>query len=393
MPTLDFLQKGKATASGGPRGSKKSKIRDGRTGLYHEEYFNEILAFEKRRCERSRDSVLLMCADLDAFGEQSERQKIAALVMHTLSQVTRETDLKGWYVSGTVVGILFTQLKEQGKDRKTTAQRIINKFSRSLAASSDLERLSKINISWRAYPDEFLDASADPRSDSRRGTGRGDAGKGGRLSLLTKRLIDVVSSLFAMIFLSPAFLVIAVLIKLNSEGPVFFRQERVGLAGKRFVFLKFRSMYVDNDPEIHKAYVAGLIRAGRESEGKDANGSGHTYKITDDPRITSLGRILRKSSMDELPQLINVLRGHMSLVGPRPAIPYECQNYDVWHRRRVMEMKPGITGLWQVEGRSALPFDESVRLDIRYVQKWSLWLDLKIIFRTPFAVASCRGAY
>ena len=398
MPTLDFLQKGKATASGSLRGSKRSKIRDSRTGLYHEEYFNEILAFEKRRCERSRDSVLLMCADLSAFGEQSERQKIAALVMHTLSQVTRETDLKGWYVSGTVVGILFTQLKEQGKDRKTTAQRIVNKCSRSLGASSDLERLSKVSISWRAYPEEFLDASPDPRSDSgkgadRGGAGRGDAGKGGRLSLWTKRLIDVVASLFAMIFLSPVFLVIAVLIKLNSDGPVFFRQERVGLAGRRFVFLKFRSMYVDNDPEIHKAYVAGLICAGRESEEKDANGSGHTYKITNDPRITSLGRILRKSSMDELPQLINVLRGHMSLVGPRPAIPYECQNYDVWHRRRVMEMKPGITGLWQVEGRSALPFDDSVRLDIRYVQKWSLWLDLKIIFRTPFAVASCRGAY
>ncbi len=392
MSTLDFLQKGKETASRGYRGLKKSKIRDGRTGLYHEEYFNEILAFEKRRCERSRDSVLLMCADLSACGEQSERQKIAALVMHTLSQVTRETDLKGWYVNGTVVGILFTQLKEQGKDRKTTAQRIVNKCSRSLGAS-DIERLSKVNISWRAYPEQFLDASADPRSDSGRGAGKGDAGKGGRLSLWTKRVIDVVASLFAMIFLSPVFLLIAVLIKLNSEGPVFFRQERVGLAGKRFVFLKFRSMYVDNDPEIHKAYVAGLIRAGRDSEEKDANGSGHTYKITDDPRITSLGRILRKSSMDELPQLINVLRGHMSLVGPRPAIPYECQNYDVWHRRRVMEMKPGITGLWQVEGRSALPFDESVRLDIRYVQKWSLWLDLKIIFRTPFAVASCRGAY
>ena len=157
--------------------------------------------------------------------------------------------------------------------------------------------------------------------------------------------------------------------------------------------MKFRSMYVDNDPEIHKAYVAGLIRAGRDNEADDANGSGHTYKIKDDPRVTSLGKVLRKTSLDELPQLINVLRGHMSLVGPRPPIPYECQNYDVWHRRRVMEMKPGITGLWQVEGRSALPFDEAVRLDIRYVQKWSLWLDLKIIFRTPFAVVSCRGAY
>ena len=118
-----------------------------------------------------------------------------------------------------------------------------------------------------------------------------------------------------------------------------------------------------------------------------------TYKIKDDPRVTSLGKVLRKTSLDELPQFINVLKGDMSLVGPRPPIPYECQNYDVWHRRRVMEMKPGITGLWQVEGRSALPFDEAVRMDIRYVREWSLWMDLRIIFKTPLAVLSCKGAY
>ncbi len=136
--------------------------------------------------------------------------------------------------------------------------------------------------------------------------------------------------------------------------------------------------------------MTGLIRAGRDNGADDENGSRHTYKIKDDPRVTSLGRILRRTSLDELPQLINVLKGDMSLVGPRPPIPYECQNYDVWHRRRVMEMKPGITGLWQVEGRSALPFDEAVRIDIRYVREWSLWLDLKIIFKD--AVCRCCRA-
>jgi lipopolysaccharide/colanic/teichoic acid biosynthesis glycosyltransferase len=196
-----------------------------------------------------------------------------------------------------------------------------------------------------------------------------------------------------MILLSPALLVIAALVRLDSEGPAFFRQERIGLGGKRFTFLKFRSMYVNNDPAIHKAYVTGLIRAGGATGAGGEKGPPDTYKIKDDPRITPLGRILRKTSLDELPQLVNVLKGDMSLVGPRPPVPYECQNYDVWHRQRVMQMKPGITGLWQVEGRSALPFDEAVRMDIRYIREWSLWMDLRIIFRTPFAILSCRGAY
>ncbi len=196
-----------------------------------------------------------------------------------------------------------------------------------------------------------------------------------------------------MILLSPAFLAIAALVKLDSDGPVFFRQERIGLGGKRFVFLKFRSMYVNSDPGIHRAYVTGLIRASKD-KGEDGEKAPNVpYKMKDDPRVTPLGKVLRKTSLDELPQFINVLKGDMSLVGPRPPIPYECQNYDVWHRRRVMEMKPGITGLWQVQGRSALPFDDAVRMDIRYVREWSLWMDLMIIFKTPLAVLTCKGAY
>ena len=389
MPILNFLQKGKAIE----RGTGDHALRDDRTGLYREEYFNEILALEKRRCERSRDSVLLMCADLRAFDDMSDRHEVAALVMHVLSRATRETDIKGWHVSDAAVGILFTQLKEQGDNRKATAQHIIDKCSDSLGTSPGPERMSKVDISWRVYPEEFLDGSADPQSDNREGPGRGEAAKRGHLSLWTKRLVDVSGSLIAMILLSPAFLAIAALIKLDSKGPVFFRQERIGLGGKRFVFLKFRSMYVDNDPGIHKAYVTGLIRAGRDDGADGVKGPVDTYKIKDDPRVTALGKVLRKSSLDELPQLINVLKGDMSLVGPRPPILYECQCYDVWHRRRVMEMKPGITGLWQVEGRSALPFDEAVRIDIRYVREWSLWMDLKIIFKTPLAVLTCRGAY
>ena len=276
MPILSFLQKGKATERRSHRGPEDHALRDDRTGLYHAEYFNELLALEKRRCERSRDSVLLMRADLKAFDDMSDRHEIAAHVMHVLSRATRETDIKGWHVSGAVVGIMFTQLMEQGKNRKATVQRIINKCSDSLRVSSDLERLSKVDISWRAYPEEVLEASTDPRSESRSGTGRGETGKRGRLSLWTKRFIDVLGSLIAMVLLSPVFLVIAVLVKLDSEGPVFFRQERIGLGGKRFVFLKFRSMYVNSDPGIHKAYVTDLIRAGRDN-GADGEKSPRRY--------------------------------------------------------------------------------------------------------------------
>ncbi len=393
MPILSFLQNSKATERRSHQGPGDHALRDDRTGLYHEEYFNEILALEKRRCERSRDSVLLMRANLKAFGDVSDRHKMAAHLVHIFSRATRETDIKGWYVSGAVVGIMFTRLMEQGKNRKATVQLIINKCSDSLRVSSDLERLSKVHISWQVYPEEFLEATTDPRSGGKSGAGRGETSKKGRLPLWTKRFIDIVGSLTAMILLSPVFLVIAALVKMDSEGPAFFRQERIGLGGRTFVFFKFRSMHVNNDQGIHKAYVTGLIRACRGNRADGEKAPRDTYKIKDDPRVTSLGKVLRKTSLDELPQFINVLKGDMSLVGPRPPIPYECQNYDVWHRRRVMEMKPGITGLWQVEGRSALPFDEAVRMDIRYVREWSLWMDLMIIFKTPLVVLTCKGAY
>jgi lipopolysaccharide/colanic/teichoic acid biosynthesis glycosyltransferase len=149
-------------------------------------------------------------------------------------------------------------------------------------------------------------------------------------------------------------------------------------------------MYVNNDPTVHKEYIKKFMAAqAREA----AAGKEDVYKITHDPRVTPFGRWLRKTSLDEFPQFINVLMGDMSLVGPRPPIPYECEGYDVWHKRRITEAKPGITGLWQVEGRSSLPFDEAVRLDIKYIREWSLWLDIKIILKTPGAILSCKGAY
>ena len=154
--------------------------------------------------------------------------------------------------------------------------------------------------------------------------------------------------------------------------------------------MKFRTMYTCNDPKIHREFVRSFI-AGAKMEEK-YEGQPLIFKITNDPRITPVGRFLRKASFDEFPQFWNVLRGEMSLVGPRPPLPYEFEVYDFWHRRRVLEVKPGVTGLWQVSGRSRTCFDDMVRLDLRYSQRWSLWLDLKILFATPRAVLTGNGA-
>jgi lipopolysaccharide/colanic/teichoic acid biosynthesis glycosyltransferase len=164
----------------------------------------------------------------------------------------------------------------------------------------------------------------------------------------------------------------------------------VGHYGKVFTFLKFRSMHINNDTSVHREYVANLIagRAVRLPSNGDGDG---VYKLTNDKRITRVGKFLRRSSLDELPQFLNVLKGDMSLVGPRPAIPYEVASYQTWHRRRILEVKPGITGLWQVNGRNRIKFDEMVRLDLQYAKGWSPWLDIKILLRTPRAVF--RGAH
>jgi exopolysaccharide biosynthesis polyprenyl glycosylphosphotransferase len=205
-----------------------------------------------------------------------------------------------------------------------------------------------------------------------------------------KRISDIVISAIALILLTPVWLIISLLIKSDSRGPVLFRQERVGMDGRIFLCYKFRSMRADSDDEIHReAYRKNIEGA----EGSNAGNDDKPVfgKVKDDPRITKTGRWLRRSSLDELPQLLNVLTGDMSIVGPRPPIPYEVEEYDIWHRKRL-DMKPGITGLWQVSGRNRLTFEEMVRIDLYYIENWSLWLDLKIIALTVPAMLRGDGA-
>ncbi|PYS44428.1 MAG: hypothetical protein DMF71_03570 [Acidobacteria bacterium] len=207
---------------------------------------------------------------------------------------------------------------------------------------------------------------------------------------IAKRSFDLFLALLALIVLSPLWLVIAVLIKLDSRGPIFYRQERVGMDGRVFLFFKFRTMRADTDDAAHREFQRKYITGQPESNLGDEDRP--AYKLRADERVTRVGRLLRKTSLDELPQLFNVLCGDMSIVGPRPPIPYEVESYQLWHRKRL-DMKPGITGLWQVSGRNRLSFEEMVRMDLYYIENWSLLLDLKIILRTLPVMLRGADAY
>lgn len=218
-----------------------------------------------------------------------------------------------------------------------------------------------------------------------------------------KRVIDFLGALTLLVLLLPLFALISIAILIYSPGPIFYAQERVGTRREnhkkqvywrrtRFYCYKFRTMKVNADSSIHQAYVQALIENNQEKMASMQGESTKTRKLIHDPRITRPGALLRKYSLDELPQFWNVVRGDMSLVGPRPAIPYEVEVYQPWHRRRLAA-KPGITGLQQITARCTADFDEQVKLDIEYTEKQSIWLDLKIILRTPLAIVSTKGAY
>jgi len=208
---------------------------------------------------------------------------------------------------------------------------------------------------------------------------------------LVKRLIDVVLAAGMLVVVAPVMTVIALLIKLSGPGPVLFVQERLGRDGRPFSFYKFRSMKHDSDDAIHRQFAAMFIN-GDEDGCADHNSGDKVFKLKRDPRVTAIGAFLRRASLDELPQLFNILKGEMSLVGPRPPIAYEIENYQPWHMERLKAV-PGLTGLWQVSGRSSVAFEDMVRLDIRYINTWSLWRDLVILVKTVPVVLRWTGGY
>ena len=356
-----------------------------RTGppLIGEALFKGVLVRERKRADRSNQPLVLVLLALEG-GSGADAASIWRSVVDALAAARRETDIMGWFEQGSALGLILPEVPEADAFPKEINDRV----RRELARRLDAQTADRVAVWLHVHPEPTgangngarpVDPIVRQELPGTRRT-QGDA---------AKRAFDIVVSLTLLAMLSPLFLVIAALVKLMSRGPVFFKQVRVGQMMKPFMMLKFRTMTVNADHTIHHQFVSSFIKPGAQPT---ATGKSGLFKIENDPRVTSIGRFLRKTSLDELPQLWNVLRGEMSLVGPRPPLQYEVEQYQSWHRRRVLEAKPGLTGLWQVSGRSRTTFDEMVRLDLRYARSSSVWTDIKILLATPGAVISGKGA-
>ena len=345
--------------------------------ILSEDAFIARLHLEQRRTERSHRPFIFVLLESAKLLNESQSQGPQKQILDIVLTAFRETDIRGWYREGSAIGLIFTEIGPA--EGRTIGTALLEKIRGLLEGTLSPRQAGQVRLSFYVFPEDW---------DKNQGTEEAvlypDSTRSRKASQLAKRLVDVAGSLTALTLASPLFLAIAAAVKLTSKGPVLFRQERVGQYGRKFTFLKFRSMGVNNNDAIHQEYVKNLIAGSIDSKVK---------KITNDPRVTRIGGFLRKTSLDELPQFLNVLKGEMSLVGPRPPIPYEVDSYEIWHRRRLLAVKPGITGLWQVNGRSRTTFDEMVRLDLQYAKTWSVWLDLKILLRTPRAVVAGDGAY
>jgi lipopolysaccharide/colanic/teichoic acid biosynthesis glycosyltransferase len=359
-------------------------------GILDAEAFRRMIALERKRSERSRKPFMLLLLDMGDHLPSERNGKILGKILSALSATTRDTDVTGWYSNKCVVGVMFTEISIEGSG--SIPSTIINRVTQTLQSNLSLEQFNRVTLSFHVFPEDWDQENHQGPTNPALYPDLSQREGGRKVSRVLKRMMDILGSLLALVFLSPVFLVIAIAVKSTSRGPVFYRQRRIGQYGNSFVFLKFRSMYVNNDAAVHKEFVQRLIAGKAETHPSNGNGQG-VYKLTKDSRITRVGAFLRKTSLDEFPQFFNVLKGEMSLVGPRPPVPYEVEAYDIWHRRRLLEAKPGITGLWQVSGRSRVKFDDMVRLDLQYARNWSPWMDIKILLRTPGAVVLGEGAY
>jgi lipopolysaccharide/colanic/teichoic acid biosynthesis glycosyltransferase len=363
--------------------------RDSHSPFVSEDGFIQMLCVERKRAERSRKPFLLLLLDSGSLLNRPQKNELLSKFLAALSASMRETDVCGWYEENSVLGVIYSGISG---DKRAACDAILTKMIAALRKRLEPKQFEEIHLTCEVFPEDWDQEKPWRVSESKVYRDLFKDSNPKKISRVIKRTVDIVGSVLALVLLAPLFLIIALIIRFTSKGPILFRQERIGQYGTRFTFLKFRSMYAVNNDRIHKEYVKRLI-TGQVESSESQQGEKQIYKITHDPRVTWVGWILRRTSLDELPQFINVLRGEMSLVGPRPAVPYEVESYDVWHRRRVLEAKPGITGLWQVNGRSQTSFDDMVRLDIQYVCRCSLWLDIKILLQTPAAVFSGKGAY
>ena len=349
-----------------------------------------MLRLERKRTERSNGRFVLMLLDACSLLKADESRETFHRVIAALSQSIRETDIKGWYKDDSVIGVIFTEVG--AADGKSVANALLTRVTGALCTVLSIEQINQVKLSFHVFPEQTTGTGIGGPTDSALYPDLQKTGDPKRAARVIKRSIDIAGSLFALVLASPFLIVISLIIKLTSKGPILFRQERIGQYGRKFTFLKFRSMYYTNDHSIHREYVKRLI-AGTAAPNAEKGRKSEVYKLTNDPRITPFGRFLRKTSIDEIPQFLNVLAGSMSLVGPRPPVPYEFESYEMWHRQRLVVVKPGITGQWQVGGRSRTTFDEMVRMDLKYSSSWTVWGDIKILSQTPRAVLSGVGAY
>ena len=379
---------GRPFAQGRPVGRRAApeaaEGRRTRSHVIHADVFKEVVIRERKRADRSNRPFALLLVS-PRGGEEGRTFSQWRPAIDAVTAAKRETDLLGWFEQHSAVGVVLTEIETFDP---SVAREIAARVRRELGKRLGTETASDFSIRFHVHPEPagagdgellpvepILQKLRPPVNQS-------------PLRDAIKRAVDVVGSLTLLAVLSPLLALIALLVRLTSPGPVFFKQVRVGRHAKTFTILKFRTMRVNVDHALHQEFVTSFIKSGNPA----ASGRTSLFKIANDPRITPVGRLLRKTSLDELPQFWNVLRGEMSLVGPRPPIPYEVEQYASWHRRRVLEAKPGITGLWQVKGRSRTTFDEMVRLDLRYARTSSLWTDVKILVATPMAVIAGKGA-
>ena len=334
---------------------------------------------QQKQSERFEEPFGLVLISIGA-----QAQSHWAQAVEVLTAAARSTDIVGWFEEGFVVGVIRTRTDLDHFETGTTLQATVE---RELARRGDSQARTTYTIAAEVYAPG--PGAARPRLGEARAFNQ-TASEAMRVA--AKRALDIAGSAALLVLSSPAMLAVSALVKLTSDGPVFFRQERIGEDGRPFMMLKFRTMQVNAGHDLHQQFVSQYIQGGHAGETKDEAG-GPVFKIVADPRVTKIGNLLRRSSLDELPQFWNVLKGEMSLVGPRPPLPYEVKVYKPWHKRRVLEAKPGITGLWQVKGRSRTTFDEMVRLDLQYARQQSFWGDIKILLATPRAVLTGKGAH
>jgi lipopolysaccharide/colanic/teichoic acid biosynthesis glycosyltransferase len=352
--------------------------------VVEEGLFRDAVTREQKRADRFEEPFLLVLVSLKA-GRSCDAETWLA-VIEALTVAKRDTDILGWFTRGSHLGVIVPEIDANDSNSVLDVE---SQVQVALTRRLDAETRDDFSVQVHRHAPP-TPAMSERRQAADRLLRSLHRSTGARVRSGLKRTLDIAGSALLLLLLSPIFLVIAVLVKLKSPGPVFFRQSRVGEHGRSFTMLKFRTMRVNTDHAIHKEFVSQLINGSSPTGGDSAKEA--PFKIVNDPRVTSIGRLLRKTSLDELPQFWNVLRGEMSLVGPRPPLAYEVEQYKSWHYRRVLEAKPGITGLWQINGRSRTSFDDMVRLDLRYAKNPSAWADIKILLATPRAVISGKGA-